>query len=279
MKQHPASHNPRSLLTGLGIGALALLWLWLELQKVALHAPVTPSAAWAYVCQLVTPPAAVLGLALLPAALAVMAPCLLQMALVLVTAITGLTASDASALRRPAMAFGASFLAVYLAAALAIGALGQHFGQYAALLNVLGGVLIFLLGLAVLRVLPAGTLGGCRGPRWLVLSGRASLRRPAAAGVAFAVYCVGCCGPFLASLALLAAGSGAFWQGTLLVLVFALLMAALLLLPIIALPASRRFSQLLHQHGATIAPIAGAALIAFGVILTVAPILAWAVMF
>ncbi|NJM05898.1 hypothetical protein HC891_06400 [Candidatus Gracilibacteria bacterium] len=97
--------------------------------------------------------------------------------------------------------------------------------------------------------------------------------------VAFAVYCIGCCGPFLASLALVAVGTTSFWSGMALVFAFALLMAALLLLPIIALPTSRRLSQLLHRHGTTIAPIAGAALVAFGLVLTIAPLLALVVVF
>ena len=142
----------------------------------------------------------------------------------------------------------------------------------------LDGILVLLLGLAVLRVLPGGALSGCRGPRWLIMSGKASLRRPLGAGVAFAVYCVGCCGPYLSGLALLGTGAGTAWHGAALILGFALLMSSLLLLPIFALPASRRVGQVLIVHARPIAICCGTILVVLGTALLLEPALVWALL-
>lgn len=228
----------------------------------------------ALLCTVAAPPAALAGAALVPAALAVMAPCLLQLSAALVAAAAGLAASETPrALRRAGLAFAAGFLGVYAPVALLVGLAGQALASWAGLLQAAGGVMLALLGLAALRVLPRAALAGCRGPRWLILTGRASLRRPLAAGGAFAVYCLGCCGPYLAGLALLGAGAGSPAAAAGLILGFALLMGALLLLPVFALGASRRLRDTLARHGGRIAPIAGASLVALGLALALQPLL------
>lgn len=249
-------------------------WVALELRH---HAALGALAgqSFAFVCALVSPPLPALGAAMLPAALAIMAPCLLQLSLVLVTATAGLAATSGTALVRPGIVFALGFLGVYSLAALVIGLGGWVLAPVAFVIKAVGGLVIALLGLAVLRVLPGRALSSCRGPRWLVLTGRASLRKPLGAGAAFAIYCVGCCGPYLSGLALLGAGSGNALAGTGLVLVFALLMGGLLLLPMLAMQASRRLAGLLQRHGPRLAPIAGTTLVALGVAIALEPLAVW----
>lgn len=276
---------------GAGCSAVLLVgWLALELARlrggaaVALVGSARPAGApFAFVCDLVGPSLPLLGAALIPAGLAAMAPCLLQMSIVLVTAVAGTAAPARHSagqlpLRAAGLRFAAGFLGTYAVATLLLGIAGQGLASYAVILRALGGALILLLGLAVLRVLPSGALGSCRGPRWLIITGKASLRRPFGAGVAFAIYCVGCCGPYLAGLALLGVGAGAGWHGMALVGGFALLIGALLLLPIFALAASRRLGQALQRHAGAVMRSAGTLLVVVGVALLIEPALMWALL-
>ncbi len=224
-------------------------------------------------CQVVGPPLPVVAAALAPAALAVMAPCLLQLTTVLVAATAGLAVSAGRALLRPGLTFAAGFLGVYAVAALVLGLAGQALAAWSFALQAVGGALIAALGLAVLRVLPRRALPGCRGPRWLILTGRASLRRPFGAGAAFAVYCAGCCGPYLAGVAALGASTSSALAGAALVFGFALAMGVLLLLPLLAVGASRRLQVTLAAHAPVVALVAGAILIAAGAALALEPLL------
>lgn len=281
----------RYSLLGVAGGALILTaWLALEVERLrAGHGWPSAPPAWpggasfALVCNLVAPSLSSVGVALIPAALTAIAPCLLQMSAVLVTALVGALARDPQsaerpALRRAGLRFTAGFLGVYALAALAVGLAGAALASYAFVLRAIGGVVLLLLGLAVLRVLPGALLSGCRGPRWLLISGKASLRRPLGAGVAFAIYCLGCCGPYLAGLALLGAGAGAAWQGAALTGGFALAMGGVLLLPIFALPASQRLGRMLQRHARSMATLAGTLLVGIGAALVLEPALVWALL-
>jgi cytochrome c-type biogenesis protein len=292
MLQAPPKAKTRGVIYALlAAGCSTLLvgaWAWLEVVRLrgghggmaqALGLSGAVGSSFALICDAVGPALPYLSVALIPTALAVMAPCLLQMSIVLVSAISGVAAQAGGArpnLWRQGLAFAAGFLGIYAVAALVLGLVGQGVGSYAAVLKALGGVLVLLLGLAVLRALPRTALSGCRGPRWLIMTGKATLRRPLAAGVAFAVYCVGCCGPYLSGLALLGAGSGSLWQGAALVLAFALLMGGLLLLPIFALPLSQRVGQVLARHAAPVTTVSGVTLVAIGTALALEPLVVWA---
>lgn len=238
----------------------------------AARLPAGAPAPLALLCELVGPPLPALGAAVAPAAIAVMAPCLLQLALVLATTSAGVAATGDAPPWRAGLAFAGGFLGVYALAAAAVGVLGAVLAAWAPLLQALGGALLAGLGLAVLRVLPRGVAAGCRGPRWLILTGRANLRRPLGAGAAFAVYCLGCCGPYLGGLALLGAAAGSALAATALVGGFALLMGALLLLPALGAGAGRRAQAALQRHAQPIALASGAALTALGVAIALEPV-------
>lgn len=151
-----------------------------------------------------TPVAA--GGALLAAGFVVMAPCELQMATVLATVVgrAGDPGVPGTALR-----FTAGYLAYCVPFAVAIGALAHLAGGAAWVLGAVGGVLALLLGLAALGDAGPAWLRRCRGPLYLLRSGRASFRRPLRAGVAFGQYCSTCCGPYAFALAVFAGGGPA----------------------------------------------------------------------
>jgi cytochrome c biogenesis protein CcdA len=271
--------NLRFALCALGGAVLLIVWMALEVQRLrngvslsAANAPVT--ATFLFICHTVGPSLPTVSAALIPSALAVMAPCLLQMSIVLVTALTGVAASQPGSPRlwRQGLAFGAGFLGLYGVAALLIAWLGVALVAYAPWLKAAGGVMMLALGLAVLRLLPRQMASGCRGPRWLIMTGKATLRRPFSAGVAFAVYCVGCCGPYLSGLALLGAGSGSATQGALLVLGFAAAMGTLLLLPIFGMSFSQQLNQRLMRHATPVSVAAGTLLIGVGTLLALEPL-------
>ena len=207
-----------------------------------------------------TPVAA--GGALLAAGFVVMAPCELQMATVLAT-IVGRTGP--AGVRGTALRFTAGYLAYYVPVAIAIGAVAHLAGRGAWVLGAAGGVIALLLGLAILGDAGPAWLKRCRGPLYLLRSGRASFRKPLRAGVAFGQYCSTCCGPYAFALAVFAGAGRHAWLGAAIVGAYALLMAVPFLVP--ALLAPER-SASLSGYLATVRPAldrsAGLSLVALG---------------
>ena len=217
---------------------------------VALAAP-----AW-------TPVAA--GGALLAAGFAVMAPCELQMATVLAT-VVGRSAAGVGGVRATALRFTVGYLAYYVPVAIVIGALAHLAGNAAWALAAAGGGLMLTLGLATLGAGGPAWLKRCRGPLYLLRSGRASFRKPLRAGVAFGQYCSTCCGPYAFALAVFAGAGRHAWLGAAIVGAYALLMALPFLVPALVVPAR---SSALSEHLATVRPTldhsAGLSLVAIG---------------
>src|SRR5262249_48791800 len=83
-------------------------------------------------------------------------PCLLQMSIVLVTAVSGIAAGAASrpagpALWRQGLVFAAGFLGVYTAAAVGIGLAGPALARYAVVFKAPGGAPGPVVGAAGVR--------------------------------------------------------------------------------------------------------------------------------
>jgi cytochrome c-type biogenesis protein len=111
-------------------------------------------------------------------------------------------------------------------------------GRYAWVLAVAGGLLAITLGLAALGVLRRSWLSRCRGPLYLIRSGRASFQKPFKAGITFGQYCASCCGPYLYALVVLAGATGSFALGASLVMLYAATMVVPFLLPAVLAPKS-----------------------------------------
>ena len=147
-------------------------------------------------------------------------------------------------------------------------------GRYAWVLMIVGGLLAILLGLSALGLLGRSWLSRCRGPLWLVRSGRASFQRPFKAGIAFGQYCASCCGPYLYAIVVLAGATGSFALGTGLVMLYAATMVVPFLLPAILAP--ERFSALSTRVSRLVPGLeraTGLVLVGMGIVLLPAAIL------
>ena len=218
---------------GVAATVLAALLVVLTLAAVASRSP-----QWTMVLA---------GGLLLAAGFVVMAPCQLQMSATLAVVVRNLAAkrtdaSGAGAVRRSALLFAAGYGLFYLPVAVLLGGAAWVLGGYAPLLAVAGGLLAILLGLAALGVLKRSWLSRCRGPLYLIRSGRASFQKPFKAGLAFGQYCASCCGPYLYALVVLAGATGSFALGSGLVMLYAATMVVPFLLPVMLAP--ERYSAL-----------------------------------
>jgi cytochrome c biogenesis protein CcdA len=178
------------------------------------------------------------GVVLLVAGFAVMAPCSVQMALTMARVVDRTRESRGRSVRRSAVAFAAGYVAFYLPTALALGGLARLLGRWAWVAVLLGALVSLALGLAALGAVKLGGLSRCRGPLWLLRTGRASFQRPLRAGVAFGQYCATCCGPYVLAVAVIAGGTSSFAIGAGLVLAYALLMALPFLAPAFLAPST-----------------------------------------
>ena len=207
-------------------GALLVVFL------VAAFALTTRSSPWTMMAT---------GGLLLAAGFVVMTPCQLQMSAALTTVLKNLAAKKAQTagprpVRRAALLFASGYLLFYLPVAVLMGGVALVLGQYAWMLAIAGGVMSVLLGLAALGLLGSSLLSKCRGPLWLIRSGRASFQKPFRAGIAFGQYCASCCGPYLYALVVLAGATGVFWLGSSLVMLYAVAMVVPFLLPALLAP-------------------------------------------
>jgi cytochrome c biogenesis protein CcdA len=184
----------------------------------------------------------VAGVVLLVAGFTVMAPCSIQMALVMSAVVRRRAEREGTqGLRVAAGRFALGYVTFYLPVALVLGGLARLLGQWAWIAVAVGAVISLVLGLAslghrVLERLGLGALSRCRGPLWLLRTGRASFQRPFRAGLAFGRYCATCCGPYVLAVAVLAGGTRQFAVGAGLVVTYAVLMALPFLVPVVVSP-------------------------------------------
>jgi cytochrome c biogenesis protein CcdA len=190
------------------------------------------------------------GSVLLVAGFAVMAPCSMHMALTMARVVERTQTSRGVSVRRTASWFALGYVAFYLPIAVVLGGLARLLGDWAWIAVLLGAVMSLVLGLAALRAINLGALSRCRGPLWLLRTGRASFQRPAKAGFAFGQYCATCCGPYVLAVAVIAGGTRSFAVGAGLVAAYAVLMAMPFLAPAFLAPSTYA------EMGATAATLA-----------------------
>ncbi len=256
-----------SLITAALVTSGCALWLAFSLHRaMESHHGVTAFA------RAVTRTGGGVALAALPVTgLIAMLPCLLQMSVVL-TAVAGTAPQPGADPRRgPGALSGAArvllgYLAVYTAVGLVLGSVGRLFLAELPLWRALAGLLLVLLGLAAADLLPVRLVRRCRGPIGFLLQGPHP-GRPLAMGAAFAVYCAGCCGPYLYALAAVAGSTGSPWRSAALAAAFATGTALLLALPTLALPAARALVRRLGQGLPDLARVCGLVLAGIGVLL------------
>jgi cytochrome c biogenesis protein CcdA len=197
---------------------------------------------------------------------AIWMPCILQMVLVF----SGLTGAHAQRFR------GGRFFAAYIGTYAAWGVIAAAFGDVLARLEVIvvvqlaGGAALALIGLVLAGVLQSRIVLACGSAMGFAMKGgRLHRLGQARMGVAFAVYCAGCCGPLLIPLYLFAAASGSLLLGTVASAGFALAMAV----PVAVLGLmGRRWTSLLRgvvDNYDVISRTAGMALLTLGLLLVV----------
>lgn len=215
---------------------------------------------------------AVAGCVLMVAGFAVMAPCQLQMAMTISHVFERLRENDGhgmspSVLERTGR-FSLGYLAFYAPVALLLGLMATLLGAYAWVAIVAGAGISLMLGLAALGKGRPAWLSKCRGPLYLLATGRASFRQPVRAGWAYGRYCVSCCGPYAYALVVLAGGTNSIWLGTGLVLAY----AAMMVLPTIAVAliapeTSERLAQRAHRLAPAVERTTGMMLVGLAIVL------------
>ena len=176
------------------------------------------------------------GCVLLVVGFAVMAPCSVQMALTMSRVITRSRAVRTLGIRGSAGLFALGCVGFYVPFALVLGAIAWLLGDLAWIAVALGALASMLLGLSALGAVNLGALSRCRGPLWLLRSGRASFQRPFTAGIAFGQYCATCCGPYILAIAVLAGGTKNFLVGAGIVAAYAIVMAIPFIAPAVLAP-------------------------------------------
>ncbi len=209
----------------------------------------------------------VAGLLLLGAGLAVMAPCSVQMAATLAGVLERRAARTPAAVRAGALRFTGGYLAFYAPVAVVLSAVAFVLGDAAWVLTVAGGAGAVVLGLAALGRLSPRWLAACRGPLYLLRSGRASVDAPFRAGLAFGRYCATCCGPYDYALVVFAGAAGHAAVAAGLVMLYAAAMAAPFLAPVLLAPAQwQALGTRLTEGKPALDRGAGLALISAGVV-------------
>jgi cytochrome c-type biogenesis protein len=197
-----------------------------------------------------------------------LAPCIVP----LLPAYLGIIVGESADARDPARAVPATlvfvlgFATVFASFGAAAGLLGSSLHDFQNGVERVGGVLITVMGLALLGVI--------RGPfsreRRLVsrLPGSAlGAFRPFVVGVAFGAAWSPCVGPLLAAALTVAARSGQAGRGAVLLLAYAFGIGVPFLLAALGLASSPAIAERLRRAGPTIERVAGVLLLVLGVLL------------
>ena len=196
-----------------------------------------------------------------------LAPCIVP----LLPAYLGIIAGETADARDPARAVPATavfvlgFAVVFAAFGAAAGLLGSSLHDVQTLVQRVGGVIVALMGLALLGVLRGPFLRERRLVQRLPAGG--GKFRPFVVGVAFGAAWSPCVGPLLAAALTLAARSGQVGRGTLLLVAYAFGIGVPFLLAALGLASFPGIAERLQRVGPTIERVAGVLLVALGLLL------------
>jgi cytochrome c-type biogenesis protein len=196
-----------------------------------------------------------------------LAPCIVP----LVPAYLGIIVGEVGDAHDPARAvpatliFIAGFTTVFAGLGAVAGLLGSSLSSFQEIVRVVGGVLIIVMGLALLGV-ARGPLARERRliPKLPAISGVA---RPYIVGVAFGAGWSPCVGPLLAAALTIAARSQAVGRGTILLCAYALGIGVPFLVTALGIASSPRLADRLRRMGPGLERVAGVSLVALGVLL------------
>jgi cytochrome c-type biogenesis protein len=196
-----------------------------------------------------------------------LAPCIIP----LVPAYLGIIVGEMGDSHDPARAvpatliFIAGFTTVFASLGALAGLLGSSLIAFENVVRVVGGVLIIIMGLAL--------LGVARGPlsreRRLIpqLPAVTGVARPYIVGVAFGAGWSPCVGPLLAAALTIAARSGEVVHGTILLCAYAAGIGVPFLVAALGLASSPRLAERLRRIGPNLEKVAGILLVVLGALL------------
>jgi len=196
-----------------------------------------------------------------------LAPCIIP----LVPAYLGIIVGEMGDAHDPARAvpatlvFIAGFTTVFAGLGALAGLLGSSLEAFQNDVRIVGGVLIIVMGLAL--------LGFARGPlareKRLIpqLPAVTGVARPYVVGVAFGAGWSPCVGPLLAAALTIAARSGGVGRGTILLAAYALGIGVPFLLAALGLASSPGLAARLRRIGPNLERVAGILLVVLGVLL------------
>lgn len=199
-----------------------------------------------------------------------LAPCIIP----LVPAYLGIIVGEMGEAHDPARAvpatllFIAGFTTVFAGLGAAAGLLGSSLSTFQDVVRVVGGIVITIMGLALLGVV-RGPLARERRlipavPRFTGVTG---VVRPYVVGVAFGAGWSPCVGPLLAAALTIAARSGEVGHATLLLVAYAAGIGVPFLLAALGLASSPALAERLRRAGPTLERVAGVLLVVLGVLL------------
>jgi cytochrome c-type biogenesis protein len=196
-----------------------------------------------------------------------LAPCIIP----LVPAYLGIIVGEMGDAHDPARAvpatliFIAGFTTVFAGLGALAGLLGSSLEAFQNDVRIVGGVVIIVMGLAL--------LGLARGPlsreKRLIpqLPAVTGVARPYVVGVAFGAGWSPCVGPLLAAALTIAARSGGVGRGTILLAAYALGIGVPFLLAALGLASSPALAERLRRIGPNLEKVAGILLVVLGVLL------------
>lgn len=190
-----------------------------------------------------------------------LAPCVVP----LLPAYLGIISGEAERSVRATAVFVLGFAVVFAALGAAAGLVGGSLEGVQSGVQRVGGVLVLVMGLALLGVI-RGPLAGEH--RLLQAVPRATgPLRPFVVGVVFGAAWTPCVGPLLGAALTIAAGSGQALRGALLLVAYALGIGVPFMLASLGLASSAAARQRLQRIGPVVQRVGGALLIVLGVLL------------
>ena len=198
-------------------------------------------------------------------------PCVLPLVPGYLSAISGLEIAELDQGRSrmrvlmPALLFCLSFTAMFVALGMTATGLGQTLQENRQTLREISGVVIVLLGVFFIATLFVPLLN--REWRPTALLDRASTGGPIVAGLAFAVAWLPCTGPTLGAVLTAASNEDTVGSGGVLLAFYSLGLAVPFLLSALAFTQVTGLFRFFRDHYAPITLVAGAILIAMGVLL------------
>ena len=216
-------------------------------------------------------PAAGVGipLALAAGAVSFLSPCVLPLVPGYLSAVTGVGVSDLERAdwRRvlfPSLLFIASFSAIFIALGVTASGVGDALRDNRDTLNKVAGIVIAAMGVLFIAALFVRRLN--REWRVEALIERAGTGGPVIAGAAFAIAWTPCVGPTLAAILTAASLSDSAAHGAFLLAVYSAGLGIPFLLTALAFSRATTAFEAVKRHYAAIVAVAGAFLIAMGVL-------------